>query len=209
MERTVYNSVFVAAVVVGASYLVAILLGLGGPAAIVWKGAGVALLALWCAANARSGDGWLIAAVMAFGALGDVLIEVFGLTAGAAGFLAGHGLAIVLYVRNRRAAPTASQQGAAVALALGAPLVAWLLTGNAGVALYAVALGIMAATAWLSRFPRYRTGVGAIMFVASDLAIFHGLTGPSVLNVTIWPLYFVGQALIAWGVAQTLRTGDR
>ncbi len=42
---------------------------------MAWKGAGVALLAVYAALKARNLDGWLICAVMAFGALGDVLLE--------------------------------------------------------------------------------------------------------------------------------------
>jgi len=45
------------------------------------------------------------------------------------------------------------------------------------------------------------------MFVASDLLIFAKL-GPlaasSVPHLLIWPLYFGGQALIAWGAVTTL-----
>ena len=65
----------------------------------------------------------------------------------------------------------------------------------------------MAAAAWTSRFPRYRTGIGAMMFLASDLFIFAGEGEVLPKDVTmwlVWPLYFAGQALIAWGVVRTL-----
>ena len=39
---------------------------------------------------------------------------------------------------------------------------------------YTGGVAIMAATAWVSRFPRYRTGIGAMAFLASDLLIFAG-----------------------------------
>ena len=74
---------FITALIAGASYFVATRYGVTGVAAIVWKGAGVGLLALWAVANARSLDGWLIAAAMALGALGDVLLDAVGLTVGA------------------------------------------------------------------------------------------------------------------------------
>jgi len=65
----------------------------------------------------------------------------------------------------------------------------------------------MAAMAWTSRFPRYRTGIGAMLFVASDLLIFARL-GPIADTVTagivIWLLYFIGQWLIAVGVRSSL-----
>ena len=80
------------------------------------------------------------------------------------------------------------------------------------IGLYATALGIMAATAWTSRFPRYRTGLGAMLFLASDVLIFSRagpLAGSIVPTLLIWPLYFAGQAMIASGVAGTLDESRR
>jgi uncharacterized membrane protein YhhN len=98
-----------------------------------------------------------------------------------------------------------------VLLLVGVPLIAFLLpTDRAaapGIALYATGLGAMAASAWISRFPRYRVGLGAVLFVASDLLIFAkmGPLASSPIPVfLIWPLYFAGQALIAWGAVTTL-----
>ena len=66
----------------------------------------------------------------------------------------------------------------------------------------------MAAAAWMSRFPRYRVGIGAVLFVASDFLIFSGM-GPFELaplpDILVWPLYYGGQLLIATGAVQTLR----
>jgi uncharacterized membrane protein YhhN len=113
---------------------------------------------------------------MAFGALGDVLLGAAGLTVGALAFLAGHLVAIGLYLRNRRPKPSRSQLALAVVLVPAVVIVAFLLpadrAGAPGVALYSLGLALMAATAWLSRFPRYRVGIGALMFVVSDLLIF-------------------------------------
>ena len=80
-----------------------------------------------------------------------------------------------------------------------------------GVAVYALSLGGMAAAAWSSSFPRYRVGLGAVLFVASDLLIFAEL-GPlntsSLPGLLIWPLYYVGQLLICTGVISALRNSD-
>ena len=125
---------------------------------IAWKGAGVGLLTIWAALNARGRDGWLITAVMAFGTLGDVLLERSQI-GGALAFLAGHLIAILLYLGHRRSKKTPSQ----------------------------VAL--------------------AVLFVASDLLIFAKigpLAGSLIPIILIWPLYFAGQALIAWGAVITL-----
>jgi uncharacterized membrane protein YhhN len=200
-----------AALAAGASYMWAVQQDLTGPPIIAWKGAGVALLAAWAAANARSRDGWWIAAVLAFGALGDVLIDAAGLIAGAVAFIAGHILAILLYRRNRRAGLTPSQRLLGTLLAPGTVLVSWLLIPGAedalGIAAYSAFLGLMAACAWTSRFSRYRVGVGALLFVVSDWLIFARLGGrmdPDIARMLIWPLYFAGQALIARGVVTRL-----
>ena len=75
-------------------------------------------------------------------------------------------------------------------------------------AVYALALGGMAAAAWSSSFPRYRVGLGAVLFVVSDLLIFARL-GPlessAIPGLLIWPLYYFGQFLICTGVISTLR----
>jgi uncharacterized membrane protein YhhN len=198
------------ALVILASYFLPNTQAVYGPLAVVWKGTGVALLAIWCAMQARSFDGWLIAVVMAFGALGDVLLETAGLTIGALAFVAGHVLAMLLYFRNWRPRITFSQR---LLAALVVPLsffIAVVLVGPSEmvpIAIYTFFVSGMAASAWTSRFPRYRTGIGAMMFLASDLLIFAKmglLAGSPLPGLLIWPLYFGGQVLIAWGVVRTL-----
>ncbi|MFM5916985.1 MAG: lysoplasmalogenase family protein [Novosphingobium sp.] len=176
---------------------------------MAWKGAGVALLAIWALVRHPSRDARQIGVVMAFGALGDVLIEL-DMIAGALAFLAGHLVAIHLYLRHHRSALSFSQKLAGWALFLLTPVTAYLLPSDRsaapGVALYALGLGTMAAAAWSSSFSRYRVGIGAVMFVASDLLIFAriGPLSESVLpGLLIWPLYYFGQFLICTGVVGT------
>ncbi len=172
-----------------------------------WKGAGVALLAVYALSRHQGTDSRQIAAVMAFGALGDVLIEL-QLEWGAAAFLLGHLVAIQLYLRHRRPSLETSQKVLGLTLAMLTPLISWRLTGSAMVAVYALGLGAMAGAAWTSSFPRYRTGIGAVLFVASDLLIFArmGVLQQSPLpDLLIWPLYYFGQFLIVTGVVGELR----
>ena len=184
---------------------------LAGLFKMVWKGAGVALLAVYALRHAPGRDGKKLAAIMAFGAAGDMAIEI-DLIAGAACFFVGHIVAIALYAGHRRASLTPSQKATAIALLLGTPLIAFLLPTDRsvapGVALYGLALGGMAAAAWSSAFPRYRVGLGAVLFVASDLLIFARL-GPLAASplpdLLIWPLYYLGQFLICTGAAGYLR----
>lgn len=181
-------------------------------ATTAWKGAGVGLLALAAAVEARSRNSWLLVAVLGFGALGDVLL-VRSMTIGALAFAVGHGVAIWLYLRNRRARLTPSQRMLALLVIPATVLIAWLLPADRaqapGVAVYALIVAAMAAAAWTSRFPRYRTGIGAMMFVVSDLLIFARmgpLAGAAWAGLAIWLLYYAGQLLITLGVWQGLRT---
>jgi uncharacterized membrane protein YhhN len=195
----------------GFSFFVAVYLRLDGPAIWAWKTSGVGLLAVWAAANARDKNGWLIAAALGFGALGDYLLDAKGLEVGAVAFVVGHVIAITLYLMNRRAQTTLSQRllgwltmPATLAIVWGmlSPAPGWWHA-----AVYSLFVAAMAAAAWTSRFPRYRTGMGAMMFLASDLFIFAGEGAVLSKDVTmwlVWPLYFAGQALIAWGVVGTL-----
>lgn len=176
-----------------------------------WKGAGVALLAVYAMARHSGADSRQIAAVMAFGALGDVLIEL-QLEWGAIAFLIGHLIAVHLYLRHRRDKLTISQKAAALSFLILIPLISFLLpTDRAaapGVALYATGLGAMTATAWTSTFSRYTVGIGAVMFAVSDLFIFARigpLAGNMIPDLLVWPLYYFGQFLICTGVIGELR----
>lgn len=174
---------------------------------ILLKGSGVAFLAIYALARCGLFDARLLALVMAFSSLGDMAIELSFVWGGAA-FALSHLTAITLYLRNRREQTTGSQKGAAFALLLITPMVSWLLTRDVAVTVYATTLGAMAATAWLSKFSRYRVGLGAILFIVSDWLIFFNIgaeNANSVTSLLIWPLYFSGQFLIATGVIQTLR----
>lgn len=205
--------VLIASLIAGVSYVAAWDLGLPKAAELTWKGLGVSLLAVYAALKARELDGWLLVAVMALGALGDVLLGALGLVVGAIAFLAGHLVAIGLYLRNRRPTLSRSQLALAVVLVPATVTLAWLLPGDragaAGVAFYSLGLALMAATAWTSRFHRFRVGIGAVMFVVSDLLIF-ARTGPLPDNfysgLAVWGLYYFGQLLICIGVVQGLAT---
>lgn len=174
---------------------------------IAWKGGGVALLALYAWSHHPARDAHRIALVMALCAIGDMVLEI-DFTLGAVAFLLGHLAAIALYLGHRRPTPSVSQKALGVATLIGVPLIAFGLSGQPQVALYALALGGMGAAAWLSDFPRYRVGIGAMMFVASDLLIFARM-GPlaqsAIPHLLVWPLYYFGQLLICTGVIGALK----
>lgn len=180
---------------------------MGGLFKTVLKGGSVAALGAYALARSGRRDARILAAIMFVGAAGDVGMEL-DTTVGGGLFLLAHLVAIALYIQNRRPRPTGSQRLAAVALFIGVPILAWLLAHDSMAVIYAVALGGMAATAWLSRFSRYSVGIGALLFVASDLFIFARMGGVLDERITewfVWPLYYLGQFLIATGVMRTLR----
>lgn len=210
MKDRLAKLALLAAVIGGTSYVLAWGLDLPPAWDLAWKGTGVGFLAVFAALRARSLDGWLLTAVMTLGMLGDVLLGVNFIT-GALAFLAGHLVAIGLYLRNRRPALTRSQLLLAVALVPATVAIAFLLpTERAeapGIALYATGLSVMAACAWISRFPRLWTGLGAVMFVVSDLLIFArmGRIEPTfTVGLAVWGLYFAGQVMICLGVSGRL-----
>jgi uncharacterized membrane protein YhhN len=207
MQRNRPDPLYLLALLVGASHYADHWLHVGGPAAIVWKGAGVALLALWARGRAVNPDGRMIAAVLGLGALGDVLLETHGLVAGAVAFLAGHAAASWLYLRHRRV-PLANL--IAPALAAAVAVFAWWLFRDQPHAIllapYVFGLTLMAGSAVLSRLGTL-VALGAVLFFASDWLIFlekGPLAGSSLPGLLIWPSYFAGQALIAWGAVHAL-----
>lgn len=178
---------------------------------ILLKGAGVGLLAVYALVrmphDRREVDGALLVLALALAALGDMGIEL-DFTIGGAFFAAAHCVAVALYCRNLRQRPSPSQRMLALALLIGTPLISYGLSDRAEIALYAAFLGAMASAAWSSRFPRYRVGTGAVLFVISDWLIFSrlGSFDLGVLpDILIWPLYYAGQVMIATGVVQCLR----
>jgi uncharacterized membrane protein YhhN len=175
------------------------------------KGASVGLLALyvflrvpneWCGP-----DRALLVLALLLAAAGDVAIELY-FTIGGAFFAAAHCVAVALYLGNPRKRHSPSQRMLSLALLVGTPLISYLLSGSIEIAIYAAFLGAMAASAWYSRFPRYRVGTGAVLFVVSDWLIFSRLGSYDLgmlPDLLIWPLYVAGQIMIGTGIVQCLR----
>lgn len=203
------NILFLAALLAGLTYWPASDLPFGGALLTVWKGAGVGLLALWAGLRAETRDGWLLTAALGFGALGDVLLDAIGLQVGAIAFLIGHVIAIFLYWRNRRPAAHWLWLMTVPAVVLCSALLPDDRAAAPAIAFYSLGLATMAATALMSRFRI--AAVGAWLFVASDLLIFArlGSLADSFLpDLLIWPLYFAGQAMIAWDVDRTINNPE-
>jgi uncharacterized membrane protein YhhN len=184
----------------------------GGALDIAAKGLGVASLAI-IAALARH---WWLAAIMAAGALGDVVLELpGGLVPGGAAFAVGHVMAIWLYRTARDVNASASRAGLAMALVIYGSIMPWFVlpagSDIAAVTLYAVLLCTMAAAALLSRYPRRWLVTGALLFVVSDTLLImrlgERLVGSAALHgALVWYSYYLGQLLIFMGVARGVRS---
>lgn len=178
--------------------------------AIAWKMAGVGFLAAYALRKHHTGEFALLAAVMALWSLGDGLLEL-DMIWGALAFAAGHVVAIALFWRHRRVGATFSQKLLAVAVFVLAPDIAFFLPADRAMgmqaAIYTLFVAGMAALAWHSNFSRYRVGIGAMAFVASDLLIFArmgALAEAGWASYAIWFLYYGGVLMIATGVVTTL-----
>ncbi|MGB7408877.1 MAG: lysoplasmalogenase family protein [Pontixanthobacter sp.] len=176
-------------------------------AILVLKGCAVGCLAAYAWRRGRGFNASLLTAVMVCAAIADMVVEK-DLISGGGVFLISNSLAIILYLRNRRNVLAGSQKLAAAMMVLFIPIIAWLLTQNIGVTLYSIILGAMAGAAWTSVFSRYRVGIGAVLFVISDLLIFWNFgsdAGEAAAGLFVWPCYFVGQLLIATAIVQQSR----
>jgi uncharacterized membrane protein YhhN len=200
----------VASLLFGLTYPLSWQLALPEPAAIAWKMAGVGLLIGYVLRKHHTGEFLLLGAVMAFWALGDGLLEL-DMIWGAIAFAIGHVVAIWLFLRHRRVQPSRSQLLLAIAVFVLAPDIAYFLPGDRMMGMqaagYTLFVAGMAAAAWNSNFPRYRVGLGAMAFVASDLLIFARF-GPLAeagwVSLAIWALYYGGVLMIATGVVTTM-----
>ena len=174
---------------------------------ILLKGGGCAFLAIYALRRHGSADARMLAFYLALSSAADMVL-VLWFELGGALFFVAHLIALSLYLRNKRVNLSASQKLFSAALLILTPIISWLLSGSVQVGLYGLALGGMAAGAWASRFPRYRVGTGAVLFVISDFLIFvqlgllDGSAWPAQL---VWPIYYSAQFLIATGVIRTLR----
>jgi uncharacterized membrane protein YhhN len=171
---------------------------------IAAKGICVALLAV-AAAMARQ---WWLAAIMAAGAVGDVLLELpGGLVPGGAAFAAGHLMAIRLYSAARDAA-AARRQTLLALVVYGAFMPVIVMPDGAdirAVTLYAVLLCTMAAAALCSRYPRRWLVTGALLFVISDTLLIMRMGGrllgsEALHGALVWYSYYLGQLGIFAGV---------
>ena len=124
-------------------------------------------------------------------------------------------LTAALILRNRGEPLEGRDSLIFILLLLATPFIAYLLPYDDRVslpaAIYALALGAMAAGAWASNFARLRVAAGAMLFIVSHLLIIAEmgpLSGSAVPQYLVWPIYYLGMFLITVGIVTTLRKRD-
>jgi uncharacterized membrane protein YhhN len=180
------------------------------PGSILLKGLSVSPLALWAWTKLKTGDGGRLGAALAFGSLGDVLLDMSPgmFPAGLGAFLVGHLLYIWLFLSNRsRPLLLSSGEKALIGglVVFAAVMAAWLVPAvgplaPAVVAYMAALVGVVIAATLLQGNPRWLL-IGAILFLVSDsiLAVNKFKMPVPGREFLIWPTYYLGQLGIALG----------
>lgn len=175
------------------------------------KGAALGLLAVYAFLRHPGADARLLGVSLVFSALAAVMIDIDPAWALSL-FFGSHVAALGLFLRNRRHHPSRSQKAAALALLIFVTVIVAVgsrsLPGWSAIAIHGLVLAAMAASAWLSRFSRYRVGAGAVLVTFAQILTVGAFSGAALGHVALWlawPAYYVGQFLIATGVVQRLR----
>ncbi len=178
------------------------------------KGAAAAMLAVYAFMRHSSADAKLLGWALGAASLGDMAME-FDRAIGALLLFLFHVLALGVFLRHRREQLARTQSWVCGLTLILTPVIAWFMPYDRNeawqVALYALALGAMAAGAWASNFPRYRVGAGAMLVLTANMLLFAEmgpLSGSRVPQIMHWPIYYLGLFLICTGVIQTLRKRD-
>jgi len=177
---------------------------------VMLKGLSVTTLAAMVGRTLDGRDGLLLCLALAFGSLGDVLLDwnqdLF--PAGLGAFLIGHFLYIALFLRNRPRPLRLQAQDKAIIAGLfvfAAVMGGYLLPATGGlapaVAVYMCALTGMVICAVVLGLPERWLVIGALLFLTSDtiLAISKFKSPVPGREFLIWPTYYIGQLLIAIG----------
>lgn len=185
-----------------------------GPWPELWliplKGASIVLLAVYALVRHKSQDGRLLAVLMAVGAfwaMGDEIDQRAGHVLAFGYYL----IALLLYLRHRRATLNPSRKWITLGLLLlpSALLYVVMAEPYAGLiaAAYGLTAGAAAAGAWTSSFQLYRVGAGAVLVLFSDMLGFAAmgpLQGSDIPTIMVWPITYLGQFLIAVGVVAVM-----
>ncbi|MEO0871921.1 MAG: lysoplasmalogenase family protein, partial [Pseudomonadota bacterium] len=182
----------VASLIAGIAYYFVWNNAIGGLWLIALKGAGVGFLAVYVFRRTQGAEGAILTLVLTLSAAADMVL-VINFMGGGVLFALSHMLAVYFYTRHRARPVVPWRVGTGFLLMLLTPLVTWFLTLDWLIVVYSAFLGLMAAVAFMSRFPASRVGLGAVLFIISDWLIFSRM-GPYDLaplpDILVWPTYY-------------------
>ncbi len=175
---------------------------------IPWKGACTLGLALSVYVSGQDQARRWLALALTISAVADMVLPTGAMVASGILFLISHVMAITVFWRNRAAQLSGLRAGIAIAIPLasfGLSLLAIRGTEEPFFfALYPLLSGIMAATAVISRFPLWLCGLGATVFICSDVLVVAWvgvLERDPWYGFLTWLSYFAGYAMLARGAA--------
>lgn len=178
------------------------------PLIVATKGLFSALLAMSVFAARKGSASNMVGAALAISAVGDMLLVTIGSAAGGLAFAVAHVFAGYAYAKNLRNNNFAALWLFAIAVPLITVVLSYLaLWGsdqNILMSLFPLISASMAALAILSRFPFWLSGLGAAIFVASDvlfLADLGILRRSGEWAYLTWASYAAGYGLVARGAA--------
>lgn len=217
--RSAARLLWAGALVLGAAYFVTALARSGvmfeplaaipKPLVVAWKGTFTFLLAASVFVSGRMRAARLVAGALAVSAVADMLLAAVGVLAGGLCFALAHAIAILAYAGSPGLTISRPRALAAAAFPILATLAACALLAAAGrpwaMGLFVILSGTMAASALLSRFPLWLTGLGAVIFTLSDVLFFADLAlfdGAARLGWLTWLCFAAGYALVARGAIQ-------
>lgn len=216
--NAVSRNLWLAAILVGVIYWIGSLARSGvafeelaslpKPLIVATKGLFSALLAMSVFAARKGSASNMVGAALAISAVGDMMLVTIGSAAGGLAFAVAHLLAGYAYAKNRSDNNSATLWLFAIAVPLFAVVSSYLaLRGsdqNILMSLFPLISASMAALAILSRFPLWLSGLGAAIFVVSDvlfLADLGILRHSGEWGFLTWASYAVGYAMVARGAA--------
>ncbi|KQM13038.1 hypothetical protein [Novosphingobium sp. Leaf2] len=174
---------------------------------MVLRAAPLLMLAAYALVGRSDPDARPLAGMLVLAAVGSAFADyspLIGLNARLLGYLIGLGL----FLRHRRVIMDSASRVAAAALFLGTPVLLFVAADRAGVGVpvfMGLALGGMAASAWISTFPRWRVGLGAGLIALSEvLAIAASGDSTHAAEIGTWPLFYIGHLLLTIGVIAEL-----
>jgi hypothetical protein len=178
------------------------------PMIVATKGLFSVLLALSVIVARKGRHSFLVGVALAISALGDMALVAMSSVIGGTIFAMAHGVAGYAYAGMRRADNSRLRLCSAIAVPALAVGVSFLVLRGSDqsiwMALFPILSGTMAALAILSRFPLWLSGMGAAIFVQSDVLFLVDL---GILNHTgsfgflTWATYAIGYAMVARGAA--------